>query len=117
MMADCRAINFQRRRRWGRAKLKLARLKNDAADSFTTVAEITDDFSVRELDDEGDGGRRQRFEFRLYNEATVARLDLESFDLVVFGARRMEVETKERKRELRSYIEIIARPTANLTTC
>lgn len=95
----------------------LARLKNDEADAFTMVYQIGTDFSVRELEDEGDGGRRQRFEFRLYNRGVVARLKLDSFDLALFNGRRMEVESKERKHELRRYIEIIARPTGTIETC
>lgn len=115
-MSDSRSFNFQRRRRWGNATLKLALLANDDADGYTVLTEIKTDFGVRELDDESDGGRRQRFEFRLYDSRTVARLNLNSFDLVLFGGRRMEIETKERKQSFGQYVEIIARPTGKLET-
>ena len=105
-MSDLRRINFWRTRRWGDARLTLATITGD--DTYIKVHEVITNFTARETRDEANAETRQLFEFRLYGNPQLA-IDLTGFDLLLFSGRRLEVVSKELKKQRRSYVEITAK--------
>lgn len=102
-MSDTRRINQQRIRRWGDAPVTLAVITSE--DQFSEVAQVSHDWSLQQVTDEQTN--RQAFRFCFYGEC-VADDVMPTVNLLIFGDRRFERQSCERKPQFSNRWEILA---------